>query len=796
VSDAGQAFGARFAALDSLQERAALEAAEGRRQQFALVDAVLDRLISTAMRGDRIANLVAPKAKKESDRVELQVPLSEDERQAVAEHFEVGNQEKRGAWYVPDGEVLSLGLMHTVHWTRRTPRMALNLADSERATPVFRGAPEAVAVWVLEPLFEELFLPLKLRGLYWLGKKTVEEQEKHWAAIDPLYAALGLDPEPLAAYRPGTGWSRHTTADIVALRQALTESWARAPDDVGARYRAYRLGQVIDRYYKKAKNGQALRKGVLTKAAGRTLTAYFGGGWLDFLAYIGEQPHPSEQIIQALPETKLMVGTSERAAQVAAEHGLPPEEVQRMLAAYWQQTDSSSPVEQRVDVIKRFWQVFDDLHARQQTGMPSLWGLVDEGGLDFEDRNSNGYEYGRHRDLLPADLNADIDRLWGTTMLPRWPERIVSEPAPHAKLADAVGPALRFWHGAALTAWFLCEGPYSRTDMDGLANYHHRELDALAELGCPIGGALFRELREAEKRLKPVEPEYDEVSEHDVGHGLSISIGFSMGPQKLKGFEELRDIITRHRRAWTEQHFDGYIRSRWETDLRSTGDAYNRLMAQRTKAPTAKQFAKAAAPAANLWFGGNINGVYSVLGLKSPVEPTTSKLMPADAAAFARRVFDELGGQPRDDSIVNSPEERAAQWERNNQYANHHGLARQAPDYIQLEEALGRRPELKEFGTSKFKYRAEVLSDDVEEAFRLYGDAVHRALNGGSNIPSSATAQQVALPTPALAAVDASPGSAVPPPPPSTPPAGWYEDPSRQARWRWWDGERWTEHVG
>src|SRR5688572_650158 len=102
------------------------------------------------MRGERIAKLVAPKSKKHPERVELLVGLSDEERAAVAEHFDVENQEKRGSWYVPANEVLSLGLMHTVHWTRQNPRLALNFADSERATPLFRGEPEAVAVWVLE----------------------------------------------------------------------------------------------------------------------------------------------------------------------------------------------------------------------------------------------------------------------------------------------------------------------------------------------------------------------------------------------------------------------------------------------------------------------------------------------------------------------------------------------------------------------------------------------------------------------------------------------------------------------
>lgn len=31
---------------------------------------------------------------------------------------------------------------------------------------------------------------------------------------------------------------------------------------------------------------------------------------------------------------------------------------------------------------------------------------------------------------------------------------------------------------------------------------------------------------------------------------------------------------------------------------------------------------------------------------------------------------------------------------------------------------------------------------------------------------------------------------------PTAPPAGWYPDPSGQSAHRWWDGTRWTDHVG
>jgi hypothetical protein len=31
---------------------------------------------------------------------------------------------------------------------------------------------------------------------------------------------------------------------------------------------------------------------------------------------------------------------------------------------------------------------------------------------------------------------------------------------------------------------------------------------------------------------------------------------------------------------------------------------------------------------------------------------------------------------------------------------------------------------------------------------------------------------------------------------PATPAAGWYPDPQGKAGWRWWDGQRWTDHTG
>ncbi len=39
-------------------------------------------------------------------------------------------------------------------------------------------------------------------------------------------------------------------------------------------------------------------------------------------------------------------------------------------------------------------------------------------------------------------------------------------------------------------------------------------------------------------------------------------------------------------------------------------------------------------------------------------------------------------------------------------------------------------------------------------------------------------------------------GGAALPPSPAAPPAGWFPDPIGQARYRYWDGQHWTEHTG
>ncbi len=329
---------------------------------------------------------------------------------------------------------------------------------------------------------------------------------------------------------------------------------------------------------------------------------------------------------------------------------------------------------------------------------------------------------------MPRELLSEIEDAWGSKMLPRNPERIVTEPFPHAAMAESFGPALKFWHGCALTAWFFCEGPYSRTDLAGIGSYHRRELDALGDLGTPVDANLFDELVAAERRLGPRLPlHHDRI---ELGSGLTLEMSFSVGSRR-EGFEILRDVITEHRRSWAKEHLRGYLSRRAEGDVRGAAEAFHRMAHERSgKAPTARQFAKTATGPTNRWFGGDVSALYRSFGERSPVSPERARLVPEDTHAYVRAVYFALGGtEERPDQSGAEPEEADARFARAQRNRAILGLAQQALDYKQLEEAAGRPPSLKEFGRGRFERRSRgLLGEDPDAAYlafeRLVADAV------------------------------------------------------------------------
>ena len=225
----------------------------------------------------------------------------------------------------------------------------------------------------------------------------------------------------------------------------------------------------------------------------------------------------------------------------------------------------------------------------------------------------------------------------------RWPESIVSNPFPHVTMAEAFGPALEFWHGCALTAWFICEGPISRTDIPGLPEYYKDSLSALRDSGTPVDDQLFRDLQQAERRLGPAQPIHSRSETIQTPGGIDFTMTISSGTRR-DGFEKLRDVITAHRRAWTEQYLERYLRARWEGVLQRQL-VFNQALHNKGKPPTLKQWAKTAEVPTNHWFGGDVSALYAAIGEKAPVQIQRRTVLPKDVPRFVHRVHELLGGR-------------------------------------------------------------------------------------------------------------------------------------------------------
>ncbi len=726
-------FGRRALETPSPSALTALEQESGKDDRFADLDDLIGHIIDRALTGERVAALARD---RRGDEVSI-VGLDAARQGVLNDRFVIANQRQRGAWFVPEKAALKVGLLGFPATFAAYPRFAGGIVWEERAQADLTTSAAAVLVWsVLEPLFEQLYIPFELRGRL-VGMKSRDDQLASWAAVDELLAALRIDVAgELAVMRYGGGWGRLRGADQLAAKQRVIAALAaQSTPELALLYRAHRLRPLITRYYEKAKGGKARRKQVLTRSLDRTLSGFFGGDWLAFLHYLGEEPHPDEEIVTAIPETKLFVsGRTRTAAEIAAAKGLSAREVELALATYWNtsgaaSTAGGSPVEERVQVLEAYWRQFDELHAQQAPGMRSLAGLVEDvGGIRIGWEGPDWYHPRLYLEVLPRDLIGKIERLWGTTMLPRWPERIATEISPHAAMAETFGVALRFWHGCGLTAWFIAEGPASVTDMAGLPRYHRDAIAELEQLGCPIDPALFGELQDAEAQLGPSQSIENDISTVEVAPGITVTLSMSSGSRR-PGFEQLRDIVTRHRRAWAERYLHRYLRAHWESEIREAGRLHAQAIAERGKPPTAKQFARAAAVPTNHWFGGDIAGLYGALGEKSPVHPERVMLMPTDRRGFALRVFARLGGTPFEPQIVGtSGEDTDAQAAEQNRNAALAWFGGQSLRVIQLQEAMGRPPELKDFGRPAFEWRSAILADDPIEAWQRFLTAVHAEL--------------------------------------------------------------------
>lgn len=727
-------FGREASRLCTAAELLDLECTHGKDAAFESLDLLVGTLALRSLRGETPFTVVTKEGRDAATSTTLPpwraVPgsrmsiegLSPAERELVVERFSLEHQQARGSWWVPELPGAATGMLHFPHHLRRHGRFFHDAVGEDRTRFDEGSAEGLLAHTLMQPLMSGLYEPFALRsGRAFASNETNSPEDRlkgrqrrmdRWYAAASFLSELGLAVEPeLAVMQPGGGWSRLRAADQLTAKIALTEGMLRDAEGLGAktlgaRYRAMRTRALLEGYYAKAnKAGQAVRRRALTRQLEGTLSGFFGGDWRKLLGYLGEGSHPDEHIATALPETKLYIETLQSAPSQTVGEGISEEQLKLIAASVY--GSETSPVQRRLAVLDRYWQAFDELHAQQDSGMESLWGLVDgPGGFtpDRDEATDSPYRARLYERKLDGKLLAEIEELWGVSVLAKEPAALVTEPFPHARLAETFGPALRFWHGCALTAWFLCEGPYSRTDIAGLEHYHRNDLAELKELGAPVDRDLFAELIAAEKRLGSEQPIKRDVRNIEVEPGLSMEISMSSGSRR-DGFALLRDIITEHRRAWADRYLKTYLRTRAEGDIRSTAHAYYKKTAERGgKPPTPKQFARNAVQTANRWFGGDFAAFFRAFGEPSPVAPGHDRLLPENIEAFAERVYRGLGGKQIGERPADYTRDIQEQYDESRKGMFQRAqLANMAVDYVRLQEALGRAPTLNEVGKGRFE---------------------------------------------------------------------------------------------
>ena len=684
-------------------------------ERFDRLDAISQVLLETVFRP---APVVQAGAQDGSAWVRL-LNVDEPSKTFLEEHYSLAAQQQRGAWFLPEKVRVEAGVLNLPAYFRDTPRFAAGRAADEKLTVLLSTSADVLFVWaVAEPLVSTLLRPILWRSTQPL-KGDRSDQKEAWAEYRMLLTRLGIPhPKALSAMEFGAGWGRLRAAAQLETRLRFLQELSGQLDGVARRFRAVSSQDLARRYYEKYKRKPPKRRAVITAPYRRILSGYFFGEWLSFLDFLGEEPNPDEEVVTGLPDAKLHIAGREQAVAVAAKTGMSVESVAEVLASGWGR--ERSPIHERIDAMLAYWAEFEAIHARHLPSMGPLWGLVDDGIYTFT--GEHPVRTGLFQELLSPPVLATIDRCWGTTVLRKWPERIVSAPHPHALFAQAFGLALEFWHGVALTAWFVCEGPTSRTDLAGMAHYYRKQVRALAGSGHRVDPSLFAELGAAESRLGPEQPLTRDHGSIGEG-GIQVSFSMSYGSRR-DGFELLRDIVTRHRRAWAEAHLHGYLKSRWESELRQCADAFARRLADKGRPPTLKQFMKHAEGPAQHWFGGNVAHVYRAIGELSPVSPTLVATVPANRIGVARSVFNELAQAPHD-----AP---GGDW-------NAQRLAQKSLSFLQLEEALGRPPSRDEFGAQDFEHYGSGFGPTLDAAWSNYVAIIRRAVVSPAPAPSAYT---------------------------------------------------------
>lgn len=698
--------GRRLLQSKSLREALALDVGHGL-DELDAQDHLLAKLLERCLAGDRVAHL-EPLDKPRT----LHFPdIPMQDRTLLMARYGLAQQQSRGAWYHPERALLSVGLLNLPFHHRNQERFPMNAVMDERVSLTL-DSEEAIAVWAgLESLLERLFKPLLFFGPE-AAKLPADKRAQVWQDVLRDLIELRIPSSSLDEFA-GDAWWKQSASEMHERKLAYLEQieTLSAVEFI----RAVRLMQtqgLLKRFYAKRRTHSATRENVLTKQLERALSGAFAGDWNEFLTYSQEPPEAGDHVQTVLPEPVLVPGVSAGAdaIRIAQDLGLPLEQVQEASAALFPEAAGSNPIADRVDAAREVWHEFLQIHARQVPGNPSLWGLIDQ----FErvevvaavtpERAERFGRVAQYKTHFSAGLQDRVERLWATRVHERYPERLVTDLSPWYWMGRALGPALTFWEGVLLTAWYVTEGPYSRTDLPNMEAYYDKQVLVLEQLSAPVDRALFAELRKADRKLGKPEPVERHRQEHMIEPGTTFTSSIIIG-ERREGFTILRDIIINHARAWSEAYFETYLTRQWRDPLRSLSEDVSKRLASKGKAHSPKQFAKLTAPLANMWFGGDLTAVSVAILHPSPVAQQTARIVPKDVLAHADALYVQWLEVAARHNLKTNFEDFADK--RPTLQAEE--LTRLSLDYLQLTELLGNGPTHEQFAQQRKTYERDVI---------------------------------------------------------------------------------------
>jgi hypothetical protein len=489
--------------------------------------------------------------------------------------------------------------------------------------PVEQSSTDAlVCALLLAPAMSDLAGILRLRAGH--GPQTDEGRAGLLLRCRQAHDALGLRSDLVDPLLEPT----LNREQVLAARRALILSWANHPEDLGARLMALLCAQLAQAYYSKARKDGTVQEARVINTRTRPLLDATLREWGRLVDYLGEglsvaDAQPIEVPDAALPST-------------------PPE-----------------PVLERIEVLREWWQLYDARHAAQRPGDCGLGGLVPP-RWDYTNPHDerNGAQLGDsdlYRSALPSELVAQIERLWGSTVLPRVPSIVITEPRPFIRFRNLLQPAIDVWDDLATNCWSLCFANWGYP-LDQMEERHAKLRRELDRLNAPVDVAMYRELCEAGRG-------------HDwlfAPRGVTVTFAISLeegvptvstgddrpsASETAATFLALRQVLDAHRRRWLDVHLDLMLDAIWRADLGNAARCYWKRFRGKGSPPTVKQALPDVLDAAQRWLNADFGALGRLTALQGPItqSPTaTSRQLPSDLTSIRRDVATVLRTATRD----------------------------------------------------------------------------------------------------------------------------------------------------